>query len=144
MRNLLLWTHVLSGALLTGAAASFVLAAATLEGEERASFAGRAALPIGRLCVGLLAVILVTGVANLAYAAGMRAGGFSRAFMAVLAAKVVLYLATAAIFVELLRAQKAPAAGSDERRSTRTLGLYGLGALLSALALALGVWLVGS
>ncbi|HEY6421311.1 MAG TPA: hypothetical protein VIX59_20115 [Candidatus Binataceae bacterium] len=166
-RTVILWLHVLSGAVWIGAAACFVIAALALAAgsDEQCDFAARVAPRIVALSVGAAGLLLVTGALNFTLAGIARRFHFSMAFGAILAAKVVLFIAMAAALAAASRTSAAVRAALEHPRGASPGGaappgdaprdavanaINGMmkseGAIvaLGGLALVLGLWLAGT
>jgi hypothetical protein len=129
----------------TGTCASFVLAGSALaaDGDGWRDFGLRVAPKLDRLNFVAAAILLATGVANLAIVGASRDYDFSRTFLAVLGLKSGLFVAMALMLAATWRAERSiPSRGANGIR--RMLRLSGLTVAAGSLALALGIWLVGS
>jgi len=146
-----LWLHVLCGVSWVGAAASFVLAISALgsQSQERRDFTLRVAPRLNRLCLGCAGLILLTGVANLAFAAEQHGGTLPPEFVGIVSVKLGLYALMAWM---LWRAMERAAAisrvpAADENDGAATLRslvrLYGLMVAAGGVALLMGLWLAG-
>ncbi|MGH7248710.1 MAG: hypothetical protein ACREH9_11445 [Pseudomonadota bacterium] len=152
LRAAILWVHVLCGVVWVGASASFALAAAALttESEEWRDFALKAAPTVNRVNLVVAAIIPLTGIGNLVFAAMARRYVFPPEFVGILAVKIALYVTMVLVLVWAWRAEAAMrqgwerndsvAAANKIRRLTR---LYGFTVALGVVALALGLWLSG-
>lgn len=135
----ILWVHVLCGALWLAVSLSFVLAAAATADGERAAFAGRVAPKLNRLNLAAIALLPLTGMANLYYVGRAHHFRYPPAFAGVLSAKLVLLCGMAVVL------GVAWSAAADRKRGARRLlWLYGAMAAMGAAALVLGLWLAGS
>ena len=136
MTTAILWIHATAGALWIGACACFVIAALALTPgtNEHRNFVVRSAPKIDRLAILAAALLLLTGLVNLAQAAISRQFAFSTAFTTVLAIKIVLYLAMFAI----MRSSMKTAAIDRKVKAHAAIGAMG------SIALLLGLWLIGS
>jgi uncharacterized membrane protein len=150
LRTVILWIHVLCGAVWVGASASVALAAAALGGEpqEWRRFATMSAPRINRLCVAVASLIPITGIANLAYVAQARRGALPTAFVAILCVKVALYGLMAIALVAARKAGAPRDVGSafnaDLQGARKLIALYATIVILGAVALGLGLWLSGT
>jgi putative copper export protein len=94
--------------------------------------------------------LLVTGVLNFTFAGIARGFHFSTAFGAILAAKVVLFVAMTAALAAATRTSAAFRATLEEPRDTvanamnRMMKTQGTIVALGAMALVLGLWLIGT
>ena len=136
MTTAILWIHATAGALWIGACACFVIAALALTPgtNEHRNFVVRSAPKIDRLAILAAALLLLTGLVNLAQAAISRQFAFSTAFKTVLAIKIVLYIA---MLVTMRSSIKT--AGID-----RKVKAHAAIAAMGSIALLLGLWLIGS
>jgi hypothetical protein len=141
----LLWIHALSGVVWTGASASFVLAGSAMAAgsDEWREFGLRVAPRLDRLNLAAGAVLLLSGLVNLAIVGAARDYNFSRAFIAVLGAKSGLFVVMVMALAASWRAEAAMLAG-DAGTMNRMLKLSGLTVAAGVLALGLGLWLTGS
>jgi putative copper export protein len=132
----ILWIHATAGALWIGACACFVIAALALTPgtNEHRNFVDRSAPKIDRLAILAAALLLLTGLVNLAQAAISRQFAFSTAFTTVLAIKIVLYIAMLAI----MRSSMKTAAIDRKVKAHAAIAAMG------SIALLLGLWLIGS
>jgi putative copper export protein len=132
----ILWIHATAGALWIGACACFVIAGLALppgSGEQR-NFVVRSAPKIDRLAMLAAAILLLTGLINLVEAAISRQFAFSTAFMTVLAIKILLYIAMLAAMRSSMKT------GALNRMLKAHAAIVAMGAV----ALLLGLWLIGS
>ncbi|HZO81885.1 MAG TPA: hypothetical protein VFB33_09325 [Candidatus Binataceae bacterium] len=135
----ILWIHVLCGALWVAVSLSFVLAAAATADGEREAFAARVAPKLNRLNLVAIALLPLTGVANLVYVGRGHHFRYPPAFAGVLSVKLVLLCGMAVAL------GVAWSAATDRARGARRLlWLYGAMAAMGAVALMLGLWLAGS
>jgi len=132
----ILWIHATAGALWIGACACFVIAALALTPgtNEHRNFVVRSAPKIDRLAILAAALLLLTGLVNLAQAAISRQFAFSTAFETVLAIKIVLYIA---MLVTMRSSMKTAAID-------RKVEAHAAIAAMGSIALLLGLWLIGS
>lgn len=146
----LLWIHVLSGVVWIGASACLAIGVAALTAgtEEFHDFAARAVPALDR--VNLVAAILLagTGITNVLLRGSMNGYSFSSTFLGVLVFKIVLFAAMAFALWKSFKAETAlggdPTTGHDEPAIKRLVAPSIAVAVLGGLAMALGVWLVGS
>ena len=136
MTTAILWIHATAGAFWIGAYACFVIAALALTPgtDEHRNFVVRSAPKIDRLAILAAALLLLTGLVNLAQAAISRQFAFSTAFTTVLAIKIMLYIAMLAI----MRSSTKTAA--IDRKVKAHAAIVAMGSI----ALLLGLWLIGS
>ena len=136
MTTAILWIHATAGALWIGACACFVIAglALTPGSDEHRNFVVRSAPKIDRLAILAAALLLLTGLANLVQAAISRQFAFSTAFTTVLAIKIVLYIT---MLVMMRSSMKTTA-------MDRILKAHAAIVAMGAVALLLGLWLIGS
>ncbi len=148
LRTAFLWIHVSCGALWVVVSLSFVLAAGATGAGERAGFAARVSARFNRLNLIAIALLPLSGIANLAFVARAHRYRLPTAFVEVLAAKLALLCAMVAALAMAWSATGALARersrGAADPRVRRLLWLYGAMALMGAVALMLGVWLAGS
>lgn len=149
--SIVLTVHVLCGVLWVGACASFVLAASALNREsvEWRDFALKVTPRINRINLLAACAIPLTGLGNLYFAGRMRGFKFPPQFIAVLSAKIVLFLAMAAAVMGAWSAEASMrpevAEGSiDICAARRLVRLYGITVAMGTVALALGLWLSGT
>ncbi|MGH7923484.1 MAG: hypothetical protein ACREQH_02695 [Candidatus Binatus sp.] len=149
----ILWTHVAAGALWVGACACFVIAGLALSADsvEQRNFVERAAPKIDLLGLVAAAVLLVTGLINLATAGVSRRYAFSTAFITVLAIKIALFIVMivvmtwsmrvgAVIRAVVARGRVDAVPGAMSRMVRAHVAIVAMGGL----ALILGTWLMGS
>jgi len=144
LRTIFLWIHVICGALWVAVSLSFMLAAGASTETERAGFTARVAPVLNRVNLAALAILPLSGIANLVFVARERHYRLPAAFVEVLGAKVLLLCGmAAALAIAWGTAARLgeDASGAGERR---LLGLYGPMAAMGAAALMLGLWLAGS
>ena len=135
MTTAILWIHATAGALWIGACACFVIAALALTPgtNEHRNFVVRSAPKIDRLAILAAALLLLTGLVNLAQAAISRQFAFSTAFTTVLAIKIVLYVAMLAIMRSSMKT------AAIDRKVKAHAAIVAMGSI----ALLLGLWLIG-
>src|SRR5690348_12266959 len=128
LRTALLWIHVSCGALWIIVSMSFVLATGATAERERASFAARVAARFNRLNLIAIALLPLSGIANLSFVAREHHDRLPTAFVEVLAAKVALLCAMAAALAMAWSATGALAKersrGAADRRVRRLLWRY--------------------
>ena len=136
MTTAILWIHATAGALWIGACACFVIAglALTPGSDEHKNFVVRSAPKIDRLAMLAAALLLLTGLVNLAQAAISRQFAFSTAFTTVLAIKILIFIAMLATMRSSMKT------GAMER----TLKAHAAIVAMGSIALLLGLWLIGS
>ena len=136
MTTTILWIHATAGALWIGACACFVIAALTLTPgtDDHKNFVTRSVPKIDRLAILAAALLLLTGLVNLAQAAISRHFAFSTAFTTVLAIKILLYLA-------MLAAMRA---SMKTNATNQMLKAHAAIVAMGSIALLLGLWLIGS
>jgi len=153
IREVILWVHVLCGVVWVGACATFVVAAAALNGEpdESSAFTIKVAPQINRLCVPMAIAIPITGIGNLMFAAQARGLVLPAEFIGIVAAKVVLLSIMALGLLGASRAavilqKQLPMGPSAPRHKVnrRIMALYGLITVAGVFALVLGLWLSGT
>ncbi|HLH77969.1 MAG TPA: hypothetical protein VKV28_14295 [Candidatus Binataceae bacterium] len=149
MAGAVLWLHAIGGAVVVLACISLALAAAALLGEEEGGeeFARRVLPGLNWLASAGAVVLLITGIGNLIAAGAVRHYRFSTTFRAVLATKLILFVLIAGGLWGLWRVAAGVRRGGaafPKRALRRTVMLAGACALMGAIALALGLWLVGS
>jgi hypothetical protein len=144
LRTIFLWIHVVCGALWVAVSLSFMLATGASTETERAGFTARVAPVLNRVNLAALAILPLSGIANLVFVARERHYRLPAAFVEVLGAKVLLLCGmAAALAIAWGTAARLgeDASGAGERR---LLALYGAMAAMGAAALMLGLWLAGS
>jgi putative copper export protein len=136
MTTTILWIHATAAALWIGACACFVIAALALTPgtDEHRNFVVRSASKIDRLAMLAAALLLLTGLVNLVQAAISRQFSFSAQFTTVLAMKIGLYIAMLATMRSSMKT-----AAMD-----RMLKAHAAIVAMGAVALLLGLWLIGS
>jgi hypothetical protein len=154
IREVILWVHVLCGVVWVGACATFVVAAAALNGEpdESYGFTIKVAPQINRLCVPMAIAIPITGIGNLMFAAQARGLVLPAEFIGIVAAKVGLLSIMAlglwgASRAAVILQKQLPMGASEPRYKVnirRIITLYGLIAGAGVFALGLGLWLSGT
>lgn len=153
MTTTILWIHATAGALWIGACACFVIAglALTPGSPEQRNFVARSAPKIDRLAMLAAAFLFMTGLVNIAQAGISRQFAFSTAFMTVLAVKIALYIAMIIVMSWSMRIGAAIRAVIERGRSDalagaldRMLKAHAAIVAMGAVALLLGLWLIGS
>jgi hypothetical protein len=144
LRTALLWIHVLCGALWVAVSLSFVLAAGASTESERPGFAARVAPALNRLNLAAIAILPLSGIANLIFIASEHRFRLPVAFVEVLGAKLLLLCGMAAALAAAWGAAAKLGSGSPGDGERRLLWLYGAMAAMGAIALMLGLWLAGS
>ena len=144
LRTIFLWIHVVCGALWVAVSLSFMLAAGASTETERAGFTARVAPVLNRVNLAALAILPLSGIANLVFGARERHSGCRRPSSKCSARRCcccvgwrLRWRSHGARRRGLARMQS----GAGERR---LLGLYGAMAAMGAAALMLGLWLAGS
>jgi hypothetical protein len=150
LRSALLLIHALCGALWVLASLCMALAGASslMEGEAGEDFARKVVPVLNWLASGAAVLLLCSGLGNLVVAGQARHFRFSSTFKEILGAKLTLFALMALALWTAWRVQarllakhvSAPAGNAMKL----LIGLAGATALLGAIALALGLWLVGS
>ena len=149
----ILWIHATAGAVWIGACACFVIAGLVLTAgsDEQRNFIANTAPQIDRLGLFAAGVLLATGLVNLIAAGVSRRFHFSEAFMAVLAAKVVLFVAMTAVMTYSMRIGAIIRAVITRGRTdavpgatVRMVRAHVAVVAMGGIALILGLWLTGS
>jgi uncharacterized membrane protein len=148
LSSAVLWVHVLCGVSWVGAAASFVLATAALDAQNRElrDFAIRVAPRINQLCFGCAILIPITGVANLFFAAQARGSQLPPEFVRIVAVKLMLFALMAGLLWKASQRAAAIDLAPIEEASPlvgRLTRLYGMMLALGGIALLMGLWLAG-
>jgi len=148
LRTTFLWIHVICGALWVAVSLSFVLAAGASTEAERSGLTARVAPALNRLNLAAIAILPLSGIANLIFVARERRFSLPAVFVEVLGAKLLLLCGMAAALAVAWGAAArlgsgAPPGGSDAGER-RLLWLYGAMAAMGAVALMIGLWLAGS
>jgi hypothetical protein len=153
LRTTILWIHALSGAAWVAACGCFVIVGLALEsgGAEQRNFVARVAPKIDGLIITAAALLLVSGGVNFAMAGEARGFRFSQAFLIVLGAKTVIFLAMVAALAAAMRIEKVARADLARGETAAVSGAmekmvryHGAVAALGGVALLLGLWLMGS
>ncbi len=149
VRTVILWTHAVGGAAWIGACVSFLLAAGAmgLDTEEGHRFGQRVGPAINRIGLGAMLLIVVTGLVNIFLAGAQRDYHFSNVFVGLLCAKIAILVAMFLLLIANFRAELD--LGSEDpavlsRAMRRMLVCDGAIAACGALAVILGLWLLGS
>ena len=147
LRTAVLWIHALAGAgwIVASAALLIVAATAGTREAEGIEILRRTAPVVNRIGFAAIATILVTGIANVFSAGAERGYRFSPQFLAVLGAKVAVFVAMFAVLAASMRTESRMHQIETDAALTRRLLIFnGLVAALGAIALGLGLWLMGS
>lgn len=149
VRTVVLWIHALAGAGWVGASACYVIAAGAVgtANDEGRAFVRRVAPAINGVGVAAMLTVAGSGIVNLLLAGAMRQFHFSRAFIAILSTKVAIFVVMFVLLSASFRAARRLSGTDDEevtRAGTRLLILNGAVVAMGAVALVLGLWLVGS
>ena len=149
----ILWAHAAAGAIWVGACACFVIAGLALGAgsAEQRNFAANAAPKIDMLGLVAAAVLLATGLINLAAAGISRQYAFSTMFTTVLAIKIALFIVMIVVMTWSMRIGAAIRAVVARGRTdavpgamARMVKAHAAIAAMGGLALILGTWLMGS
>ena len=149
VRTTILWLHAVGGVAWVGAATVFVIASSAvgLDDEEGVATMRRIAPAINRIGLAAMLFIVVSGIVNVYIAGVMRRFVFSNAFVGLLSTKIA---ALSAMFVLLTMSWRAEANltssdASQVRRALHRLMMFNVAIVgLGALALLMGLWLLGS
>jgi putative copper export protein len=144
LRTTLLWIHVLCGAAWVIASLSFVLAAGGSTGNERTELAARVAPVLNRLNLAAIAILPLTGIANLVFVVREHHFRLPTGFVAVLGAKLLLLCAMAAALALAWGTVAKLDSAAPAEGERWLLWTYGAMAACGAVALMLGLWLAGS
>jgi hypothetical protein len=149
IRTVILWIHAVAGAGWVGASACYVIAAGAvgIQDDDGRAFVRRVTPAVNRVAVAAMLIVVASGIVNLMLAGSMRQFHFSRTFIAVLSAKIAIFLVMFALLSASFRAaRRLSNADSPEatRPGMRLLILNGAVVAMGAAALVLGLWLVGS
>ena len=149
LRTVILWIHALAGGSWVGASACYVIAAGAVgvREEEGRAFVRRVTPAINGVGVAAMLTVVASGIVNLLLAGSMRRFHFSQTFIAVLSAKIAIFLVMFVLLSASFRAsRRLSSADTSEvaRAGTRLLFLNGAVVAMGAAALILGLWLVGS
>lgn len=148
-RTVILWIHALAAGAWVGASACYVIAAGAVgvNDDEGRAFVRRVTPAINRVGVAAMLTVVGSGIINLMLAGAMRQFHFSQTFIAVLSAKIAIFLVMFVVLSASFRtARRLSGADTSEvaRAGTRLLILNGAVVAMGAGALVLGLWLVGS
>jgi hypothetical protein len=153
LRTAILWIHALAGAGWVAACVCFVVAGLVLSagGDEQRDFALGAAPRIVGFSLAAALLLLFTGAVNLVLAGTIRGFRFSHEFGSILGLKVVLFVV---MFLALRWTQVAASQPGEDQASApsdalahRMAGMVraqGAIAVMGAVALLLGLWLMGT
>jgi len=154
LQIVILWIHALAGAGWVAACVCFVIAGLVLSagGDEQRDFALGAAPRIVRFSLAAALLLVLTGAVNLILAGVVRDFRFSSEFGRILGIKVVLFVVMFIALRWTLRAgatlpdDAQPSAPSNAlaRRLAAMVRAQGAIAVLGAVALLLGLWLMGT
>jgi hypothetical protein len=146
--------HALAGAAWVIASICFVIAGLALAtgSDEQRNFAQGAALKIVLFNLMAAILVLLTGVANFLIVGTIRDYEFSPAFWRTLGIKVLLFLAMFAVVRSALRramrlrddADPSAPLNALSDRISGMVRLHAAVALMGAIALLLGLWLMGA
>ena len=150
----ILWIHAGAGAIWIGACACFVIAglALTPGSVEQRNFAVGAAPKIDRLALIAASLLFLTGLVNLSIAGLWRGlAAFSTAFITVLAIKIGLFIAMVSVMHWTMRFGAVIKSVIERGRSdalptaiSRMVKAHTAVVAMGAIALMLGLWLMGS
>jgi hypothetical protein len=150
----ILWIHAGAGAIWIGACACFVIAglALTPGSVEQRNFAVGAAPKIDRLALIAASLLFLTGLLNLSIAGLWRGlAAFSTAFITILAVKVGLFIAMVSVMHWTMRIGVTIKSVIERGRSDalptairRMVKAHTAVVAMGAIALMLGLWLMGS
>ncbi len=149
VRTVILWTHAAGGAAWIGACAAFLLAGGAMgtDTEEGHRFARRAGPSINRIGLGAMLLIVLSGMVNFVLAGSERNYHFSSAFIAILFTKIALLVAMFLLLILSFRAEldfESADSSAVSRAMRRTMLCGGAIAGCGAVAIVLGLWLLGS
>ena len=154
LQTVILWIHALAGAGWVAACVCFVIAGLVLSagGDEQRDFALGAAPRIVGFSLAAALLLVLTGAVNLILAGIVRNFRFSSEFGRILGVKVVLFIVmfialrwtrrTAASLLD--NAQPAAPPNALVHRMAGMVRAQGAIAMLGAVALLLGLWLMGT
>jgi len=144
-RTLILWLHVLCGLSWIGACASFILASLALTGQdsEVRELVRRTAPRINRIGLGCAALVPITGLVNLAFAARAHGFALSGEFTAIVAVKILLLALMGFALWRAVGVANDGATGDRDAAIRRLRNWYGAITGAGAIALLLGLWLAG-
>ena len=154
LQTIILWMHALAGAAWVAACLCFVIAGLALASgsEEQRNFALRAAPKIVGFNLMAAILVLLSGGVNLVFAGLARNFNFSSDFARILALKLALFVL---MFLALLYTLRASRALPDDARPDAPLDalddrvavmvrMHAAIAFMGAIALLLGLWLMGT
>ena len=154
LQTIVLWMHALAGAAWVAACLCFVIAGLALASgsDEQRNFALRAAPKIVGFNLMAAILLLLSGGLNLVLAGIARNFNFSGDFTRILAIKIALFVA---MFLALLYTARSSRALPDDSRPDAPLDalddrvavmvrMHAAIALMGAIALLLGLWLMGT
>ena len=154
LQTVILWIHALAGAGWVAACVCFVIAGLVLSegGNEQRDFALGAGPRIVRFSLAAALVLLFTGAVNLFLAGIVRRFRFSPEFGRILGLKIVLFVVMFLVLRWTLRAgaslpDDAKSAAPPNALAHRLGGMVqaqGAIAVMGAVALLLGLWLMGT
>jgi hypothetical protein len=154
LQTVILWVHALAGAGWVAACVCFVIAGLVLSagGDEQRDFALGAAPRIVRFSLAVALVLLFTGAVNLVLAGIVRSFRFSQEFVSILALKVAFFVVMFLALRWTLRAaaslpddaQPATSSNALAHRMAGMVRAQGAIAVMGAVALLLGLWLMGT
>ena len=123
---------------------SFVLAAGASTETERAGFTSRVAPVLNRLNLAAIAILPLSGIANLTFVAREHHFNLPATFVEVLGAKLLLLCGMAAALALAWGATGRSGSAAPADGARRLVWLFGSMAAMGAIALMLGLWLAGS
>jgi len=154
LQTIILWMHALAGAAWVAACLCFVIAGLALASgsDEQRNFALRAAPKIVGFNLMAAILLLLSGGLNLVLAGIARNFNFSGDFTRILAIKIALFVA---MFLALLYTARSSRALPDDSRPDAPLDalndrvavmvrMHAAIAFMGAIALLLGLWLMGT
>ena len=154
LQTVILWIHALSGAGWVAACVCFVIAGLVLSasGDEQRDFALGAAPRIVGFSLAAALLLLFTGAANLVLLGSERGFRFSQEFAGILGLKVVLLVVMLLALRWTLRAAASLPGDAQPAAPSNALALRMAGmvraqcaiAVMGAVALLLGLWLMGT
>ena len=154
LQTIILWMHALAGAAWVAACLCFVIAGLALASgsDEQRNFALRAAPKIVGFNLMAAILLLLSGGLNLVLAGIARNFNFSGDFTRILVIKIALFVA---MFLALLYTARSSRALPDDSRPDASFDalddrvavmvrMHAAIALMGAIALLLGLWLMGT
>jgi len=154
LQIVILWIHALAGAGWVAACVCFVIAGLVLSagGDEQRDFALGAAPKIVAFGLAAALVLVFTGAVNLVLAGIVRSFRFSQEFGRILGLKVVLFVVMFLALRWTLRAAASLPGDAQPAAPSNALALRMAGmvraqcaiAVMGAVALLLGLWLMGT